>query len=85
MSSNTKSQSVYGGSVAATSDSGYKINGVNLKSRTLISSVKERLLLDAYDDEYGGVIVDHGKLPSNPYAFASMLRASLSDWRRKVN
>ncbi|KAG7536091.1 NUDIX hydrolase domain [Arabidopsis suecica] len=83
LSSNTKSQSVYGGNIAATADSGYKINGVNLKSRTLISSVKERLLLDAYDDEYGGVIVDHGKLPSNPFAFASMLRASLSDWRRK--
>lgn len=84
-SSNTKSQFVYGGgSIAATSDSGYKMNGVNLKSRTLMSSaVKERSLLDAYDDEYGGVIVDHGKLPSNPYAFASMLRASLSDWRRK--
>ncbi|XP_010494956.1 PREDICTED: nudix hydrolase 8 [Camelina sativa] len=80
---NTKSQFAYGERIAATSDSGYKINGVNLKSRTLISSVKERLLLDANDDAYGGVIVDHENLPSNPYAFASMLRASLSDWRKK--
>lgn len=61
------------------------MNRVNLKNRALISSVKERLLLDAYDDEYGGVVVDHGKLPSNPNAFASMLRNSLLDWRRKVN
>lgn len=61
------------------------MNGVNLKNRTLISAVKERLLLDAFDDEYGGVVVDHGKLPSNPYTFTSMLRASLSDWRRMVS
>ncbi|XP_010484743.1 PREDICTED: nudix hydrolase 8-like [Camelina sativa] len=62
---NTKSQFAYGERIAATSsDSGYKINGVNLKSRTLISSVKEGLLLDANDDAYGGVIVDPEKLPS---------------------
>ncbi|KAG2261793.1 hypothetical protein Bca52824_068872 [Brassica carinata] len=79
--SNTKSQYVYGESLAATADSDYKMNGVSLKNR--ISSVKERLLLDAFDDEYGGVVVDHGKLPSNPTVFTSMLRNSLSDWRRK--
>ncbi|KAL1213984.1 Nudix hydrolase 8 [Cardamine amara subsp. amara] len=81
--SNTKSQLFYGESITTTSDSGYKMNEVNLKSRTLISAVKERLLLDAFDDEYGGVIVDHRKLPSNLNTFTSMLRASLSDWRRK--
>ncbi|ESQ39874.1 hypothetical protein EUTSA_v10000934mg [Eutrema salsugineum] len=81
--SNTKSQFVYGESLATTADLGYKMNAVNLKNRTLISSVKEKLLLDAYDDEYGGVVVDHEKLPSNPNAFTSMLRNSLSDWRRK--
>ncbi|KAL0737318.1 hypothetical protein Bca4012_013528 [Brassica carinata] len=79
--SNTKSQYVYGESLAATADSDYKMNGVSLKNR--ISSVKERLILDAFDDEYGGVVVDHGKLPSNPTVFTSMLRNSLSDWRRK--
>lgn len=58
------------------------MNGLTLKNR--ISSVKERLLLDAFDDEYGGVVVDHGRLPSNPTVFTSMLQSSLSDWRRKV-
>lgn len=80
--SSTKSQYVYGESLAATADSDYKMNGLTLKNR--ISSVKERFLLDAFDDEYGGVVVDHDKLPSNPNAFTAMLRNSLSDWRRKV-
>ncbi|KAF8108433.1 hypothetical protein N665_0109s0055 [Sinapis alba] len=79
--SSPKSQFVYGESLGATADSGYKMNEVTLKNR--ISSVKERLLLDAFDDEYGGVVVDHGKLPSNPTVFTSMLRNSLSDWRRE--
>ncbi|CAF2090996.1 unnamed protein product [Brassica rapa] len=79
--SSTKSQYVYGESLAATADSDYKMNGLTLKNR--ISSVKERLLLDAFDDEYGGVVVDHGRLPSSPTVFTSMLQSSLSDWRRK--
>uniref|UniRef100_A0A1J3H8B6 Nudix hydrolase n=1 Tax=Noccaea caerulescens TaxID=107243 RepID=A0A1J3H8B6_NOCCA len=81
--SSTKSQFVNGESVTKIADSGYKMNGVNLKNRALISSVKEILVLDAYDDEYGGVVVDHGKLPTNPNAFASKLRNSLLDWRKK--
>ncbi|CAN8267164.1 unnamed protein product [Cochlearia groenlandica] len=78
--SNTKKQFVFEETKAVTSETSYKINGVNLKNRTL---VKEILLLDAYDDEYGGVVVDHSRLPSNPNTFASMLQNSLLDWRRK--
>ncbi|OVA16219.1 NUDIX hydrolase domain [Macleaya cordata] len=40
-------------------------------------------LLDAYDDEYGGIIVDPERLPSSANAFASILRASLSNWKLK--
>ncbi|CAN0908420.1 Nudix hydrolase 8 [Linum grandiflorum] len=40
-------------------------------------------VLEASDDEYGGIIVDPHRLPHNPDAFASMLRSSLSHWRTK--
>lgn len=40
--------------------------------------------LEAFDDEYDGVIVDPNKLPSSANAFASSLRASLSSWKWKV-
>ncbi|KAJ6372178.1 hypothetical protein OIU76_026628 [Salix suchowensis] len=39
--------------------------------------------LEAFDDEYDGVIVDPNKLPSSANAFASSLRASLSSWKLK--
>jgi len=42
-------------------------------------------VLDACDDEYGGVVVDPDRLPVNPDAFASMLQFSLSHWKMKVN
>lgn len=48
------------------------MNGLTLKNR--ISSVKERLLLDAFDDEYGGGVVNQGKLLLNPNTFISMVR-----------
>ncbi|GMH23777.1 hypothetical protein Nepgr_025620 [Nepenthes gracilis] len=38
-------------------------------------------LLDAWDDEYSGVIVDPESLPSSAKAFSSSLRASLSHWK----
>jgi hypothetical protein len=41
-------------------------------------------VLDAFDDEYGGVVVDPQKLPDNPVAFASILHASLSHWKKMV-
>ncbi|OMO67378.1 hypothetical protein CCACVL1_20566 [Corchorus capsularis] len=40
-------------------------------------------LLDAWDDEYNGVIIDTQCLPSSPNAFASALGASLSNWKLK--
>ncbi|XWS69964.1 hypothetical protein CRYUN_Cryun03dG0008600 [Craigia yunnanensis] len=39
--------------------------------------------LDAWDDEYNGVIIDTECLPSSANAFASALRASLSNWKLK--
>ncbi|KAM1385735.1 nudix hydrolase 8-like isoform X2 [Malus sylvestris] len=38
-------------------------------------------VLDAFDDEYGGVIVDPERLPENPNAFACILHSSLSRWK----
>nr|XP_009790433.1 PREDICTED: nudix hydrolase 8-like isoform X2 [Nicotiana sylvestris] len=38
---------------------------------------------DASDDEYGGVIVNAERLPSNPAKFTSVLRASLAHWKVK--
>ncbi|KAM7519492.1 hypothetical protein LguiB_018454 [Lonicera macranthoides] len=40
-------------------------------------------LLDGWDDEYNGIIIDPQSLPSIPNAFASSLRASLSNWKLK--
>ncbi|KAL5728957.1 nudix (nucleoside diphosphate linked moiety X)-type motif 8 [Ranunculus cassubicifolius] len=40
-------------------------------------------ILDAYDDEYGGVIIEAESLPSSANAFASVLRASLFEWTLK--
>lgn len=40
--------------------------------------------LEAWDDEYDGVIIDPTSLPLSANAFASALRTSLSDWKLKV-
>ncbi|CAK7356317.1 unnamed protein product [Dovyalis caffra] len=59
----------------------YQINGTSGASTSLFSrNVK---VLDACDDEYGGVVVDPARLPVNPDAFASMLLFSLSHWKMK--
>jgi hypothetical protein len=60
----------------------YRINGTNGTSSILFSSDKR--VLHAFDDEYGGVIVDPERLPANPYAFVSILHASLSHWKKMV-
>lgn len=44
----------------------------------------ESRVLDAYDDEYGGALVDPEKLPAEASLFASMLRLSLSRWKIEV-
>lgn len=41
-------------------------------------------LLDAWDDEYGGVIMNSDSLPMSANAFASAFQASLSNWKMKV-
>ncbi|CAN1748359.1 Nudix hydrolase 8 [Linum perenne] len=40
-------------------------------------------VLEACDDEYGGIIVDPHRLPHNPNDFSSLLRSSVSHWRIK--
>ncbi|XP_016491217.1 nudix hydrolase 8-like [Nicotiana tabacum] len=53
-----------------------QINGTGLYLRDV-------RMLDASDDEYGGVVINPQTLPSNPNIFASVLRASLSHWKMK--
>ncbi|KAM1037230.1 hypothetical protein ACFX13_032803 [Malus domestica] len=55
------------------------INGTNGSRPNLYST--EIRVLDAFDDEYGGVIVDPERLPENPNAFACILHSSLSRWK----
>lgn len=67
----------------AAETSSHRINGTNGSiSRFYSTNLK---LLDAFDDEYGGVVVHPDRLPSNPYTFASVLRLSLSQWKKMVN
>ncbi|KAL8539860.1 hypothetical protein ACS0TY_001459 [Phlomoides rotata] len=40
-------------------------------------------VLDAFDDEYEGVVVNPDTLPSNPNVFASTLRSSIYNWKIK--
>ncbi|XAR70507.1 NAD(+) diphosphatase [Bertholletia excelsa] len=60
----------------------YQINGRNgsITSSLFFEDVR---LLDSFDDEYGGVIVNPERLPSNPEIFASRLHSSLSHWKIK--
>ncbi|MFS8001705.1 hypothetical protein Hanom_Chr13g01193441 [Helianthus anomalus] len=53
----------------------------SLKLSPFISSYK---VLDAFDDEYGGGVVNPEKLPSDTNVFVSILRSSLSLWRTEV-
>lgn len=59
----------------------YHINGTSGANSSLF--FREMGVLDAFDDEYGGVIVNPERLPSNPKAFASRLHLSLSHWKTK--
>lgn len=42
-------------------------------------------LLSGRNDDHGGVIVEMTNEPLDPTVFASLLRASLSQWRQKVS
>lgn len=58
----------------------YQINGTNGANSSILSgNVK---LLDAFDDEYGGVVVDSTRLPKNSDEFGSSLHFSLSHWQK---
>lgn len=41
-------------------------------------------ILGGRDDEHGGIMVEMTNEPLDPAVFASLLRASLSQWRHKV-
>ncbi|THG14819.1 hypothetical protein TEA_018674 [Camellia sinensis var. sinensis] len=59
----------------------YHINETNGSSSSLF--LREMRVLEAFDDEYGGVIVNPKRLPSNPKEFSSILHSSLSHWKTK--
>lgn len=52
-----------------------------ISNRSVPFTENKRLLLDAFDDEYGGVIVNPEKLPFDSTIFASVLNSSVSIWR----
>ncbi|XP_028112384.1 nudix hydrolase 8-like [Camellia sinensis] len=59
----------------------YHINGTSGANSSLF--FREMGVLDAFDDEYGGVIVNPERLPPHPKVFASRLHLSLSHWKTK--
>uniref|UniRef100_M0ZQG2 Mutt domain protein n=1 Tax=Solanum tuberosum TaxID=4113 RepID=M0ZQG2_SOLTU len=59
----------------------YKINSTNHTSLYF----RDKWLLDASDDEYGGVLINAERLPSDPDKFTFVLRASLSHWKVKID
>lgn len=58
----------------------FQMNRTNGASPT---TYYHRRVLDSMDDEYGGVVVNPERLPSNPSVFASLLQSSLSQWKSK--
>lgn len=58
---------------------GYQVNGTNGATSALF--LRDICVLDYYDDEYGGIIVNPERLPANPQIFASRLGVSLSCWK----
>ncbi|KAK9927650.1 hypothetical protein M0R45_024824 [Rubus argutus] len=70
-----------GGDKLAAETSLFQIFGTNGASSNL--HPREIRVLDAFDDEYGGVIVDPERLPENADAFAYILHSSLSHWEMK--
>ncbi|XP_077211298.1 nudix hydrolase 8-like [Tasmannia lanceolata] len=59
-----------------------KRKGANVACpNTSLSSTLD--LLDAYEDEYDGLVIDPNCLPSSANAFVAILRSSLSYWKLK--
>ncbi|XP_050230391.1 nudix hydrolase 8-like [Mercurialis annua] len=57
----------------------YHFNEKNNSNSTFFGG--NRKVLDAFDDEYGGIIVDSKRLPENSDDFASSLHFSVSRWK----
>ncbi|KAM5573038.1 nudix hydrolase 8 [Rosa sericea] len=68
-----------GGDKLAAETSLFQIFGTNGARSNLFP--RDIRVLDAFDDEYGGVIVDPERLPENADAFAYILHSSLSNWK----
>ena len=60
----------------------YRFDGSNGRNPSMF--FREKRVLDGFDDEYGGFIVNPEKLPFDINVFTSILRSSLSIWRREV-
>ncbi|KAK2648956.1 hypothetical protein Ddye_016445 [Dipteronia dyeriana] len=76
------SNSTYLSKRAITSGDVYRITGTSGAISMLFS--RNIRLLDFFDYQYEGVVVDPERLPANPNVFASRIRPSLSHWRRMV-
>lgn len=48
------------------------------------TTLENNFVLEACEDEYGGMVVDADRLPSNKAAFAHSLALSLSYWKSAV-
>lgn len=59
-------------------------NGLSSAARFWLCT-EEDYILDACEDEYGGIIVNPEKLPWNINAFAYALQASILSWKQKVH
>ncbi|KAE9607429.1 hypothetical protein Lal_00026915 [Lupinus albus] len=64
----------------AAETSPYLVNGINGSGLSLYS--RNLRVLDAFDDEYGGVVIDPDRLSANLSVFAPILRFSLSHWKK---
>lgn len=63
---------------------GTNLNGTHLNGAAFDLYFRNMRILDALDDEYGGVLVSPDGLPDDPSAFAPVLGLSLSHWKKMV-
>ena len=62
----------------------HKKTAIHVLTPNISSPTTTTELLDAWNDDYNGVFINPESLPMSANAFASALRASLSDWKLKV-
>ena len=63
---------------------GPKRTALDVLSPDIYTPIVDVELLDHWNDEYEGVIINSESLPSSANAFASALQASLFQWKLKV-